>query len=160
MIIVSDTSPISNLLIINQLDLLRKIFETIVIPEAVAAELKASKSFDASSFLAADWVKTAQLTDRSFFNSLISQLDPGEAEAIALALEMDARLLIDEKKGKQIAIKAGVKIVGVVGMLLTAKDLALIPAMKPLLDDLEIKAGFWLSEKLKRQALELAGENI
>lgn len=145
-------------MVINQISLLKEIFEVVILPEAVMIELQASKSFNVSNFLASDWVKIEKLKDRTIFNQLRQDLDPGEAEAIALAQELNSGLLIDEKKGRKIAQDMGLKITGIVGILITAKDLGLIPQIKPLLDDLQQKAGFYLSNPLRNHALMLAGE--
>jgi hypothetical protein len=158
MIIISDTSPISNLLVINQINLLQEIFEAVILPQAVMLELRASKSFNINNFLASDWVKIEKLNDQILYNHLLQELDPGEAEAIALAKELNFNLLIDEKKGRKIAQDLGIKITGVVGVLITAKDLGLIPEIKPMLDDLEHKAGFWMSDSFRNYALMLANE--
>lgn len=86
-------------------------------------------------------------------------LDRGEAEAIALALELKAEeLLIDERLGRREANRLGVPIIGVLGILLVAKRRTLINAVQPVVDALISKAGFRVSLQLYEQVLQAAGE--
>ena len=86
-------------------------------------------------------------------------LDSGEAAALALALEIRAdAVLIDERRGYEIAIQLGLRTIGILGILLLAKSRGLIPAVKPILDALQQQAGFWLSESLRKQVLQFAQE--
>lgn len=84
----------------------------------------------------------------------------GEAEAIALAIELRADLLlIDERLGRIVAARNEVEIIGVMGVLVQARRLGLIPSVKPILDDLIAAAGFWVSGPLYRRVLESVGES-
>jgi uncharacterized protein len=92
LIIISDTSPINNLAAINQLHLLQQIYGTVIIPEAVYRELT-DPTFPvagATEVQTLDWIQTRQITDRTMLELLSTELDPGEAEAIVLALEIGA----------------------------------------------------------------------
>ena len=90
--------------------------------------------------------------------TLQTNLDPGESEAIALALELNAeRLIIDERRGRNEAIRAGLRGTGLLGILLAAKQQYFIPLVQPILDDL-IAQGFWVREQLYAEVLQLAGE--
>jgi len=90
---------------------------------------------------------------------LSHNLGAGEAEAIALALELRAdTLLMDERRGRIAAAAAGLKVIGLLGVLLEAKHQGAIPATKPVLDELISKGGMWLSTELYQQALRQAGE--
>lgn len=83
----------------------------------------------------------------------------GEAEAIALAIEVNAtRLLIDERLGRQAASDLGVRITGVLGILLVAKHQGLITAVQPVMDDLVAQAGFRISTQLYADVLKAASE--
>jgi predicted nucleic acid-binding protein len=91
--------------------------------------------------------------------SLTLELDIGEAEAITLALELKADLLlIDERKGKLVADRLSVRNIGVLGVMIEAKHKRLIKTVKPLLDDLIVKAGFWFDKNTYDLALQKAGE--
>lgn len=86
-------------------------------------------------------------------------VDAGEAEALALALEVSAeRILIDDAAGRAIALNLGLTITGVLGVLLMAKQQQLIAAVRPLMDDLIAQAGFWVSEELYQRVLYQADE--
>lgn len=73
------------------------------------------------------------------------ELDKGEAEAIALALELGAdQVLIDERRGRRIAARLNLRYTGILGILVEAKNRGLISEVKPLLDALIDRAGFGL----------------
>lgn len=158
MIVVSDTSPISNLLQIGEIDLLRKLFVKLVIPNEVFAEICRIENH--REFLTAqDWIETAALSNTNLRDSLADELDSGEAEAIALAIELQADyLLIDEIKGRQIAESFGIKVTGIIGVLIKAKEERLIPAVRPYLQKLVNDAGFWLDPKLIEKILGIVKE--
>lgn len=161
MVVISDTSPIANLLLIGRLDLLNAIFGNVIIPTMVDKEIRALASFDKdiSSYLNATWITVADLKERDIFEILRFELDAGEAEAIALALEMNcATLLIDERLGTKVAQAKGLQTIGLLGVLLKAKHIGLIPLLKPILTDLRKIAGFWLGTNLELRILSECGE--
>ena len=92
MIVVSDTSALSNLALVNHLWLLESIYQTVIIPEAVVSELKAASNQTISDILQLDWIQTQSLNNLQLANQLQQDrgLDAGEASAIALALELQA----------------------------------------------------------------------
>lgn len=86
-------------------------------------------------------------------------LDPGETAALALAVEIHAdAILVDERRGRAVAIQLGLRTIGILGPLVQAKSAGLLPAVEPVLDALRRDAGFWISEALRQQVLKLAGE--
>ncbi|MCT7983462.1 DUF3368 domain-containing protein [Laspinema sp. A4] len=86
-------------------------------------------------------------------------LDPGEAEAIALARELNAdRLLIDERKGRAVASRLGIKLTGVLGILIVAKRRELITEIKPLIDELIDISRFRVGDELYARVLQDVGE--
>ena len=158
MIVVSNTSPITNLAAIAQLDLLRQLYGSIVIPNAVYQELTRSgtETPGAIEVQTLDWIKTQPVPTAPLAASLQQELDPGEAEAIALAVELGADLLLlDERRGYQVATRLELKVQGVLGVLIAAKSRTLIPAVKPVLDDLIAIAGFWVAESLYDRILQV-----
>lgn len=161
MIIVSDTSPINNLAAINHLYLLRQLYETVIIPEAVYRELT-DPDFPvagAAEVQAFDWIQTRIVADRTLVKVLSSELDIGEAEAIALAVEIQAdQVLIDERRGRLVASRLNLRYTGILGILVEAKNKGLITEVKPLLDALINKAGFWVAEPLYNSVLQLVNE--
>jgi predicted nucleic acid-binding protein len=170
MTIVSNTSPIFYLSTIGQLDLLRQLYNEIVIPTTVFQEITNVGNTDVSAKVVPtlDWIKIQSATDRTLVNALSQKLDPGEAEAItlvayayaiALAVELNAdRLLIDERLGRNAAIKLGLTVTGVLGILIAAKRNNLIKDIKPLLDILVDRVGFWIDEQLYTEVLQAVGE--
>lgn len=164
-VVISDTSPLSNLALVDSLFLLKEIYTTVVIPQTVAEELENGRENDSriSAVLSLDWIEVKQATDIELISELRKNylLDKGEAEAIALALELKAdELLIDERLGRQEATRLGLAITGVLGILLVAKSRGLIPAIRPLIDDLIEIAGFRVSNQLYQEVLIAASENI
>jgi uncharacterized protein len=158
MIVVSDTSPISNLLQIGDLDLLRQLFQEIIIPQDVFNELCEVKT-QADILSEQTWIKTSTVAGSELKAELLKELDKGEAEAIILAIELHADyLLIDEVKGRSIAESYGIKVVGILGVLLQAKQKGLIADVKTHLQKLVDEAGFWLNPKLIEKVLEIAKE--
>ncbi|MGI0016447.1 MAG: DUF3368 domain-containing protein [Nitrososphaera sp.] len=94
-----------------------------------------------------------------FVATLRTELDEGESEAIALAIQLRADvLLLDERRGRTIASRLGLNFVGLLGVLLAAKHKRFIPSIKSVLDELIAKAGFWVSKKVYFHTLQLAGE--
>jgi uncharacterized protein len=88
-----------------------------------------------------------------------ANLDPGEIAALALALEIHAdALLVDERRGHQVAMQMGIKTIGVLGILLQARTSGLVPQVRPLLDQLEREAQFWIAPAVRQRVLQLAGE--
>lgn len=106
-----------------------------------------------------DWIQTRQVTNRILVEVLQHELDIGEAEAIALSLELEAdQVLIDERRGRIVAARLNLRYTGILGILVEAKGQGLIPAVKPLLDALINQAGFWIAEPLYNRVLQIAGE--
>ena len=101
--VVSNTSPLINLALIGQLDLLPQLYTQVVIPEAVWHEIviKGAGQIGATEIQAATWVVKQPVQNNTLVQLLKQTLDAGEAEAIALALETQADLLlIDERLGR------------------------------------------------------------
>jgi len=161
MIVVSDTSALSNLALVEHLWLLEAIYQTVIIPDIVASELAAASNPTISAILQRGWIQTQFLTDSQLADQLQQErgLDAGEANAIALALELQADdLLIDERLGRQEAIRLGLSIIGILGILLVAKQRSLIPQVQPVMDALIDQAGFRVSPQLYQRILALAQE--
>ena len=160
MIVVSNTSPILNLGIINQLDVLEKLYPKILIPELVNQELwKYSLKGKLLPLLISGWIETQTVVNQSLVNSLLLELDIGEAEAIALAIEKKSDiLLIDERRGDKVASRFGLNRIGILGILIEAKNKGFITKVKPIMDDLRIQAGFWIRDDLYDYVLNIVGE--
>lgn len=161
MIIVSDSSPIINLAAIGHLDLLHQLYNQILIPQAIYNEivLNGAGLPGAHEVQTSSWIITQTVPDPILVKVLEAELDTGEAEALALAVTLKADLLlIDERLGRNVAKRLGLKFIGLLGILILAKHQKLIALLKPLLEELITKAGFWVSPQLYATVLEAAGE--
>ena len=159
MIVVSNTSPLTNLAAIGQLDVLRQIYHQIVIPEAVFHELTAEGGLHPGAIVRQlDWVTCRRVSNPAVVTVLEVELDRGEAQAIPLSQELAADLLlIDEHLRRVVAARLGIKIIGLLGVLMEAKHRGLIPEIKALVDAL-MNHGFHISSDLYVRVLEAAGE--
>ena len=164
MIVISDTSAITNLAAIQYLQLLPQLYNQITIPEAVYRELAEIDPPVPGTLEVqmASWLEVRQVVNRNVVERLQIEvrLDPGESEAIALALELNADLLlIDERRGRAEANRLGVKITGLLGILVEAKQKKLIVNVKPLMDTLIATSDFRVSSALYSQILDIVDES-
>ena len=162
MVVISDTSCLVALAHIGELNLLNKTFNEIHIPVAVHKELLLLKEYEIDvSVFSASWIKIHQASNLPLVDQLKEILDTGEAEAIALSLEMEADLLIiDEKKGREVAKSFSLNFTGIGGVLIRSKIKGLIPSVKDYLIRIRDESGFYLSDKAIKVILEAAGETL
>ena len=159
MIVVSDTSQILSLALIGRLDLLHELYHAIVIPEAVRAEIMATNQAGAREVAQADWIRTHLIEPDVVLKLLLREVDRGEAEAIALAIQLRAdALLLDERKARRVAAYLELNVAGLLDVLQAARQRQLIPQIKPVLDDLITRARFRVSRKLYQRTLHSVGE--
>ncbi|WP_297063304.1 DUF3368 domain-containing protein [Thermococcus sp.] len=157
---VSNSTPLIHLAKIGRLELLREFFGEVLIPEAVYREcvLEGSDSEDAQAIKNAEWIKVEKITDERLRRSLMIELDEGESEAIVLALEKNAELvLMDDYDGREVARALGLRVAGTIGILLKAKFTGKIVSLRDELEKLKAM-GFWLSDGLYEKVLKEAGE--
>lgn len=163
MIVISDTSVFTNLAAIAHLHLLQQLYDRIFIPTAVYQELTVEPPVPGTvEVQTLQWIEVRSVSNRVLVEQLqnTAQLDLGESEAIALALEINAHLLlIDERRGRTEANRLGIRITGLLGVLVEAKQRSLIPAVRPLMDDLIATSKFRVSQALYNQILALVGES-
>lgn len=164
MMVVSDTSVLIHLARIEHFDLLRRLYSTITIPRAVWREVveEGEGRSGAPETRAAHgdgWMEVLPLDQESSMLPLLHQaLDEGEAEALAMAHEVEANLvLLDEAAARQKAEQLGLQKTGTIGVLLRAKREGLIDRLRPELDDLR-KTAFWIDEMLYRRVLRSVDE--
>ena len=161
MIVVSDSSPLVSLAAIEQLSILRRLFGHVIIPEAVAREImqQGAGKTGATEVAKAAWIEHVAVEETQLVSLLKTDLDLGEAEAIALGLERGADvILMDERAGRRRARALGLQVAGVVGILVEAKKKGYLAEVKPILEALLSRAGFYLGESVYRHALQMAGE--
>jgi len=146
--IVSNTSPIVALAHLGELDLLQKIFDsTVLIPPAVAREL-AGRALP-------EWFEVREVRQPLSARTLEAFLGAGESEALALALEAEADLvLLDDKAARRLASQLHLS---VVGLLLKTKEAGLIPSIRPKMEALR-SLPFHISPRLQESILAQARE--
>jgi len=161
MIVVSNTGPLIALAKADQLALLKQLFGQVLIPPAVHRELLA-KSGPESARLDEALMGSIKVTQSPSLSPEVKiatlRLDVGEQYAIALAYERKASLvIIDERLGRAAARQLGLTVTGMAGVLVRAKEAGLIPAVRPLLEEIR-QGGYWLSDEILDIATRLAGE--
>ena len=155
MIVVSDTSPLTSLLQIGHEQLLPELYGNVIIPTAVERELRKAHS------TLPPFLQVVSALDRETVARLETEIGEGEAEAIAVAKEVRAdALLIDERRGRHVAQREGVPVIGLLGVLIVAKKRGLITRLAYVPDELESMADFRLSLDLKLRALREVGERV
>lgn len=160
MIIVANTTPISELTKVDYLDLLPQLFGEVIIPEGVFSELKVGQHPAAVIVLQLPWLKVMAINNYQKVKALQEKcnLDLGESEAIILAEEIGAKqLLIDEKAARRVATEKKLPLIGTMGILLLAKRRGLVNSVKDVLDEMQGQ-GTRISNRLYLQVLTLADE--
>ncbi len=147
--IISDTSCLILFDKIGELGLLQKIYgEITTTPEVIREYGKTMPS----------WIKTESVKNKDKQAELEKSVDNGEASTIALALELkDCILIIDDKKGRRLALELNIEITGTLGTLLKAKRMGIIPQLRPLLEKLKA-IDYRISTELVEGVLKRAGE--
>ena len=162
MIVVSDSSVLIALGAIGRLDLLRAIYTEVFIPEAVFTEITVeSVSLPGAAEIAeAGWIVVCPVTDKILVRTLRAELDLGESEALVLGVELKAGLvLMDERRGRKMARRMGLDVVGVLGVLVEAKKKGLLAEVGSTLAALVGTVGFRIDDDLYRRVLEAVGED-
>ncbi|MDF5728267.1 MAG: DUF3368 domain-containing protein [Rhizonema sp. PD38] len=162
MTVICNATPLINFAAINRLDILEAVFGKIIIPQAVYDETTVA-GFPGSEFvlqaITSSWLQIRSVS--TIAHSIPSELDNGEREAIALALDTgEKRILLDEREARQVAQSLGLQVIGTLGILLLAKNRKIIIRLQPLLDAMIVTAQYWVSSTLYKQVLQQAGELI
>jgi predicted nucleic acid-binding protein len=156
---ISNTSPLLYLHLIQQLDLLPQLYETVLIPPAVETELQAGaqRGVDVPQVSALPWLRVVPVVSVTSI-PMVMDLGRGEAEVIALGLEQaGSRLILDDTLARRIARLQKLQITGTVGVVIKAKRSGLLPAVSPVISALR-ESGLWLSESLVTEVLRQTGE--
>ncbi len=158
--VVSNSGPLINLAKVDQFTLLRDLFQHITIPSAVFEEvvIRGEGQPGAGETNTAQWITRGMLEQTDVADILAAELDRGEAEAIALALQEKADwLLIDERVGRRFAQRVGLKVKGTLGVLLEGVRRDFIDDLQPLLDTL-VAQGTWIAPAIYAEVLKLSQE--
>ena len=159
MIAVVDTGPLVYLTQLNRLTLLRDLYEPYA-PSSVLEEINvwSSEARRLVQTATGDWLKVVSVTNVSLRDYLLPQIDLGEAEVIALAVEFGAsRVLLDDQDARRSARLYGLQPIGTLGLLLEAKHHGLLPAIRPEIERLA-QTNFYFSSALIEEVLQAAGE--
>lgn len=148
-VVISDTTPLIIFQKLGELDILQKVYGQLITTPEIADEY---------GDLIPDWIKVIPVTDTKYKNFLSTQLDIGEASAIALAAEMeDVLLIIDDLKARKLARRLNFDITGTLGVIHKAKQMAIIKKVKPLLDQL-VLTDFRISKNIIQELLKINNE--
>ena len=144
---------------LGQLDLLPMLFGVVHVPQAVHEEIHHSpEAIGVSKLSAADWLMVTPVSNGLAVELLLDQLNAGESEAIVLAHELHAGLLLmDERRGRRRAMQSGLAVVGTLGVLIEARQRVLVGPLRPLLERLR-ELPFHMSDALHADVLRRAGE--
>lgn len=147
--VISDTSILILFHKINEFNLLQKVYENLITTPEIAEEFGDTLP---------NWIQIKSVTDKKYQALLETQIDSGEASAIALATELDdTLLLIDDLKARKLAIKLNLRITGALGIIHKAKQLSIIDKVKPIIDKI-LQTDFRISENIIDEILRLNNE--
>lgn len=158
--VISNTSPLQYLHQLGVLDVLPKLVTTVTVPPAVQDELTAGRQLGLNlpDLNSLDWIIVRRPSSSAAL-PLVTDLGAGEREVLALALETpDSVCVLDDALARQIASALQLRITGTLGVLIDAKRAALIPAIRPQLDQLQ-NLGFRLAAQTRAAVLKMAGES-
>jgi len=148
-IIISDTSCFIILSNIGELEILHKVYGSILTTEDIAIEFGEPLP---------NWVNVVSVSDKYRQQILEMQIDKGESSAIALALETpDSTIILDDYKARKIAAQLGINYTGTIGVIIKAKLNGVIPSIKPILEKIK-KTNFHLTVEIEMKALKEAKE--
>ena len=161
MIVVTDTSVVSNLCFLHQEELLSSLFDRVLAPSAVRHEFERLARTD-SRFAGLCFPVFIDVEDPISIPDRLrnaENLDGGEIAALALALERNIRdVLIDETAARHLAQELGLRVSGLLAVIIRAKRRGIVKAVEPLLSRLENEANFWIGPELRERVLSAAGE--
>ncbi|WP_048090924.1 DUF3368 domain-containing protein [Geoglobus acetivorans] len=153
--VISNSSPLIHLSKISRLNLLKDFFNEVIVPEAVYKEcvVEGGDRDDARKIAKAKWIRVLKIRDEKLKRAFMMGLDEGEAEAIVLALEESADLiLLDDYEARRVARSFGLSVTGTVGILVRAKREGKVECLEDEIEKL-MKTGFWLNRELYERIL-------
>ncbi len=160
-VVVSDSGPLIALAGCGCLDMLVHVFGAVHIPQVVLDETTADRSRPGAAEIVAFVQAHAQVhpsREDSVYTAMAVYLDEGEAQALSLAKALGCGVLIDERRGRQAAIRQGLKLFGVLGVLIQAKRIGVVESIAPALQKMQSN-GYRLSQDLIAETLKIVGED-
>ncbi len=157
-VVIADAGPLIAFARLRRLELLPRVFDTVLVTAAVLEECAGRHDFPESVLIreAVD-NKVLELCAAPDYSVFAQDVDAGEASAIASALERKCGVLMDDKAGRRMATNIGIPVIGTVGVLVLAKRKGFVPLLKPLLDELAA-SGYFLGKEIIAAALAAGGE--
>jgi len=148
-IVIADTSCFILLDKIDELELLKRLFDEIATTKEVVQEF--GKELP-------DWIKVESVNDKKYQMALELEVDEGEASAIALSTEkVDALLILDDLQARKLAEKLGLRYTGTLGMIARARSEGVIESVKPIIEKIR-NTNFRFSEEVFTAIIRTAGE--
>jgi len=163
-LVISDSSTLIHLAAIGRLALLEQFFKRVTVPPAVWREVVEqgrgrAGAMEVEQARRTGWIEVSAPVDVALLRLLQRDLDDGESEVIALAVEQRASLvLLDESDARRTAALYGLSKTGVIGLLIGAKQEGYIGSLKTELDNLSRQGGFRIGKRLYDLALSVVGE--
>lgn len=157
--VIVNSTPLIVLSGAGKLDLLKKLYREVIIPEAVYREVTAKKDSACMQVIGeSDWIRIEKIHDQSEKKMYKAKLHDGEVEVMILAQEKQADLVvIDDNAAKKTAKYLGLMVTGTIGVLIKAKKLGHLDAVRPVLDEIK-ENGFYIGTALEKMVLKQAGE--
>jgi len=146
--IITDTSCLVLLEKIDELNILQKLFNTICITDIIAEEFGSELPV---------WIQKKEVKDKKYQQILETTVDPGETSAIALALQIHGKLILDDMKARRLASELSIDFTGTLGVLVEAKKSGYISLLRDVLYRIK-KTNFYMSNKLEEKLLNSVGE--
>lgn len=160
-VVVADTGPLIALALVKLLPSLPRLFTAVYVPDGVVREATQDRSKPGAReidlALGNHWLLQRSVEVSSDYLDMMEFLDQGEAEALTLAGRLNAVALIDERRGRKVAVKQGISVTGTAAVLVQAKRSGEVALVSPLLDTL-VQCGYRLSPSLLKDVLRMAGE--
>ncbi len=157
---MADAGPLIALAKLDHLNLLGSLFSRVIVPQIVLTEATRNRDRPDAALIE-DYAGTGMRIESSISNSLTNKLsgilDTGEVQALALAKQLGCGVLMDEKRGRQVARQLNIPVVGIPGLLLQAKQQGKVSEMRPLLYKLQ-ETDYQISTELLESAFRMAGE--
>ena len=159
--IVSNTTPISNFLHLDQMEILKTIFKELHVPMAVHSEIEVyfSGDYQWQKCLDEDFIIKTEVQTSRKIQELLIHLHMGEAEALCLCIENNAQLcLLDDKDARIVARLNNIPVSGTLGVLIKAKKMGIIESVKELMDRLRTDHHYWVNDAMYNKVLSLSNE--
>jgi len=148
-IIIADTSCLVLLEKIDKLNILHKLFGTVFITDIIADEFGTELP---------EWIQKKEIEEKKYFRILKTSVDPGEASAIALAIQLNGKLILDDIKARRLASKLSLGFTGTLGVLVEAKKSGYVSSLKDILLRIK-KTNFYMSAELEKKLLNIVNES-